>query len=216
MFLCALCRLPAGGDRLCRACVAVLPRNEPSCPGCARPLPGASSTPCGRCQKRPPAYARAIAPYRYAFPMDRAVQNLKFGRQLVYAPAFAALLAPVVRAEMPDRDGLVPVPLHRWRRWRRGFNQAAEIGRHLAGLTGLPVADVARRTRATRSQTGLRAPARRANVAGAFEVRTLGHCRHPLVLDDVITTGATADQLARALIAAGASDVFVLAVARSG
>ena len=148
--------------------------------------------------------------------MDRAIHHLKFRRQLIFAAAFAELLAPLVSTELADRDALVPVPLHFLRRWRRGFNQATEIGRYLAGITGVPLLDVAIRRRSTRSQTGLTATARRANVAGAFRVDSQTICRHPVVIDDVITTGATVDQLAAALLAAGARDVMVIAVARAG
>jgi ComF family protein len=148
--------------------------------------------------------------------VDRAIQNLKYRRQLIYAPAFADLLAPLVSAEFPDCDALVPVPLHRLRRWRRGFNQATEIARYLACRADLPLADCAVRIRATSPQSGLPAADRRANVARAFRVTSLQGSVRPLVIDDVITTGATAEQLAVALKAAGAETVAVIAVARSG
>jgi ComF family protein len=216
VFLCALCELPSGLARLCHRCATLLPRNSPSCHRCARPLDIGLSTLCGQCQKRRPRFTRAIAPFRYAFPVDRAIHQLKFRRQLIFAAAFAELLAPLVSAALADRDALVPVPLHFLRRWYRGFNQASEIGRYLARITGIPLHDVAKRCRSTRPQTGLTATARRSNVAGAFRVEPLTVCRYPVVIDDVITTGATVDQLAAALLAAGARDVTVIAVARAG
>jgi ComF family protein len=196
--------------------VALLPRNDPSCYRCARPVAIEPSTLCGQCQIRLPSFTRAIAPFRYAFPVDRAIHHLKFRRQLIFAAAFAELLAPIIETALAERDALVPVPLHFRRRWHRGFNQSAEISRYLARMTGIPLLDAATRCRSTRSQTGLAAATRRSNVAGAFRVKDLKFCRHPLVIDDVITTGATVEQLAGALLTAGANDVVVLAVARAG
>jgi len=133
---------------------------------------------------------------------------------MAFAPAFAALLLPELARSFPDCDVLVPVPLHGWRHVRRGFNQAEALSRPLGRATGLPVDDSVRRVRATRSQSGLTAAERRRNVAGAFEAAGFSG-RRPLIVDDVMTTGATADRLAARLREAGAARVGVLAVARA-
>lgn len=178
------------------------------------PLP--AGTLCAACQLQPPVFDRARSPYRYAFPVDAAIKKLKFGRQLIFASVFAELLEPVVRETFADCDVIVPVPLHRGRQIRRGFNQAYEIGRDVGKRCGLQVIYPVSRVRSTRSQSGLSATARRANVRGAFKLRRRFRSRHPLIVDDVISTGATCDQLARTLRDGGADRVSVLTVARSG
>jgi len=140
---------------------------------------------------------------------------MKFRRQLTFAPAFAEILLGVLLAEFAECDALVPVPLHRWRHVTRGFNQALELARPLAKKTGLPIIQTVTRNRATSSQTGLSAAARRTNLEDAFVVHGDLQYRHPLIIDDVITTGATCNQLAKSLLAAGAKNVGVLAVAHS-
>jgi ComF family protein len=214
---CVLCGLPGNGDRICKLCVGVLPWNDVVCDCCGQPvdLPGTSGVSCATCQQRSPDFNRARAPFLYAFPVDTALKKMKFRRQLSLAPAFAGLLLPVLRTEFANCDALVPVPLHRWRHVTRGFNQADELCRPLTRTTGLPVLDSAVRIRATRSQSGLSAEERRRNLNDAFIVRGKISCRHPLIIDDVITTGTTCNQLARALLHAGASKVSVLTVARS-
>ena len=152
---------------------------------------------------------------RYEFPIDVALKKLKFNRKLQFAPPLAGLLEPVIKQSFPDCDVLVPVPLYRWRHARRGFNQADELCRTLAKATDLPVLLATKRRRATRSQSGLDAAARVKNVRRAFEVDQRLEFRYPLIVDDVMTTGATCNELAKALRRAGAERVGALAVARS-
>jgi ComF family protein len=197
--------------------MGTLPRNLVFCERCGQPViaelpPGVS---CAACQQRTPAYEKARSPLHYAFPVDAALKALKFHRQLMYAPAFAFLLLPLVESEFGDCDAIVPVPLYRWRHARRGFNQATEIGRELVSQTGMPIIANAIRTRSTKTQSGLTAAMRRKNLRGAFAVRGTLRARFPLIIDDVITTGATCEHLASALLKAGAEKVGVLTVARS-
>lgn len=119
-------------------------------------------------------------------------------------------------AHLRHADALLPVPLHPWRHAARGFNQALELARPLARRSGLPLLTITRRVRRTRPQTGLTAAERRRNLRGAFSVTRRLPCRHPLIVDDVMTTGETCSQLARVLLAAGAEDVSVLTAARAG
>jgi ComF family protein len=130
-------------------------------------------------------------------------------------PAFAELLLAECLQSFPHADALVPVPLHYWRYATRGFNQAAELCRPLSRSAGLPIVRNVRRIRRTPPQSGLDAAARRRNLKNAFAVRGMLASRHPLIVDDVMTTGATCRQLARALLDAGAETVDVLTVARA-
>jgi ComF family protein len=125
-------------------------------------------------------------------------------------------MANELDANFQHADALLPVPLHRSRHTSRGFNQAYELARPLARRSGLPLLTITRRRRRTRPQTGLSAAERRRNLKGAFMLTRRLPCRHPLIVDDVMTTGETCGQLARVLLAAGAKDVSVLVAARAG
>lgn len=157
----------------------------------------------------------AMAPLAYEFPVDAAIKALKFKRRLWYGPALAQLLKRSVDALPADIDAVLPVPLHWRRRWRRGFNQAREIGGPVARALGVPLIGGVRRVRATRPQPGLSATERMRNVHGAFAANRRCRARHVVIVDDVVTTGATIGQLARVLLASGAERVSALVVARA-
>lgn len=216
---CAFCRA-WGRDcwPVCVGCARDLPRAGAACPRCALPLPAAGigpMLPCGRCQQQPPPYIEAHAPLRYAYPVDAALKALKFNADLAYAPAFAEQVLPWLSGREDRWDCLVPVPLHRWRQARRGYNQAEELARWMAGRSGLRMLHVAERRRRTRPQSELPATARRANVRGAFGVTTADLPPRLLLVDDVMTTGETCGELARVLLSAGAAEVGVLCIARA-
>ncbi|MEX0709300.1 MAG: ComF family protein [Woeseia sp.] len=218
---CVFCGTRLGDRRVCAPCHDDLPWLEAACPGCAEPLASAISNGCGpgarcgACQRHPPPWSACRAALHYSFPVDSALKALKFRACLYYAPAFAALLAPIVSRHFNDVDALVPVPLHRLRQARRGFNQAREIAQSLGRTTGLPVQDVARRVRQTASQSGLDRDARSKNLRGAFRVAARLPCRYPLIIDDVMTTGETCRHLASVLLQSGARRIAVLTVARA-
>lgn len=214
---CVLCGLQLSAGHICTGCLSELPWIAAACERCGQPLEVSlpEGAVCVACQRQPAGFDKAFAPLLYSFPVDTALKALKFSKQLCYAPAFGGLLVPLQRKLFPDVDTLVPVPLHRRRHAARGFNQAAELCRPLLKASGLPLIDNVRRIRATKPQTGLDAGARRYNMKAAFEVRGTLRCRHPLVIDDVITTGETCRQLADALMRAGAERVSILAVARA-
>ena len=214
---CVICGLSLAEGHFCGACRSDLPWTGIACERCGKPLavplpPGAY---CSDCQLRPPPFEKAFAPLLYIFPVDGALKALKFRRQLFYAPAFGKLFLPLLEEIFTDVDALLPVPLHPRRHARRGFNQAAELCRPLRRKSGLPVIGNVRRVRFTKPQTGLDALDRRRNMKAAFAVHGRLYFRHPLVVDDVITTGETCRQLAGTLLAAGAERVSVLAVARA-
>ncbi len=162
-----------------------------------------------------PPFMAAVAPLAYSFPVDAALKALKFRRQLDYVPAFAELLRRVFSQLPDDIDALLPVPLH-WRRHAmRGFNQAAELCGPIREQTGLPVLTSIKRVRSTPKQSGLDAVERRRNLQRAFVATDPVEMRHVLIVDDVITTGETCQQLGKVVLAAGAEKVSVLAVARA-
>lgn len=207
----------AGEQACCAGCRRDLPWIGAQCSGCAQPFAAdePSGLRCAACQARPGPFAAAYAPLHYRFPVDAAIRALKFHRRLEYGPALGALLVPALEHLSTDIDALLPVPLH-WRRQAgRGYNQAAELCRVLHRQTGLPVLGHIRRARATHFQTALDARARRGNLRNAFAVRAAAAASHVLIVDDVMTTGATCRELARVAQAAGAGRVSVLVVARA-
>ncbi len=209
---CLLCGGYAGARAVCAACEHDLPRlPEARCPVCAEASPGATT--CGACLKSPPHFDAAVAAFRYAFPADRLVHALKYGRRLATAEFLAeAMLA----AGIPAGDLLVPMPLSAARLRERGFNQAVEIARPLARALGLPLAlDGCSRRRDTAPQASLPWKARRDNVRHAFECPADFIGRSVIVVDDVMTTGTTADEFARTLKARGAARVTLWVAART-
>jgi ComF family protein len=215
---CLLCLEPGQPPALdlCRDCEDDFPHNDCACPGCAMPLPE-PATACVHCMSRHLAFDAAFAPYRYEFPLVELIHRLKYSGQV----AIARILGTVLAHRLLERGALavgalVPVPLHAAREARRGYNQAGEIARFAGEIVGLPVLDrVALRLRPTEEQAALPASVRRINVSGAFEA--LVGCVPPAVaiVDDVLTTGATADALAQALKRAGCRRVETWAVARA-
>jgi ComF family protein len=203
-------------DYCCRGCMQDLPWNDNQCPTCAEPqqTPLVVGLGCAACQAAPPPFVAAAAPFRYAFPVDAAIKLLKFRRRLEYSTAFGALMAGMLATLPADIDGLLPVPLHWRRQAARGFNQADELCREVRWRSGLAVIRGARRVRATPYQSGLERAARARNLKAAFAVQGNIAARHVLVIDDVITTGATCRELARELLLAGVARVSVLALAR--
>ncbi len=204
---------------LCRDCASDLPLNTHACLRCATPLPGAPGGEliCGHCLRRPPRFERAIVPFRYAYPLDQLVRAFKYRGILSYGRVLGSLLADHLAARPgPGPQLIVPVPLHPSRHRERGFNQADELARPISRRLGIEVADrLCRRVRATADQTELDARTRRRNVRHAFEVTGRLNLPHVAVLDDVLTTGSTASELARVLKRAGARTVEIWAVARA-
>lgn len=202
---------------ICEDCYVELPWINNACSRCANPVatPLANGVPCAACQRRPPPFTAATAALKYAFPIDAAIKALKFQRKLFYAPAFAHVLMKSMQAVPSGVDALLPVPLH-WRRQAlRGFNQATELARPIARMTGLPLINNITRVRATPYQSGLTAQCRQRNLRHAFSVRGTIQARFVLIVDDVITTGETCGQIAQLLLDAGVSRVAVLAIARA-
>lgn len=191
---------------------------DPGCAGCALPFDsdrGAGAL-CGRCIADPPVHAGVRAAVAYGEVARRTVLKLKYGGRMGHATTIARLVARLMPG---DATLIVPVPLHRWRLWSRGYNQASLIARALSAVTGVKASDdVLSRTRATPVLKELRGNQRTKAVRGAFAVRDDAASqiagRHVVLVDDVHTTGATGDACTRALMAAGAGKVTILCWAR--
>jgi ComF family protein len=168
---------------------------------------------CGECLDRRPYYDSVMAPFAYAFPIDVLVKAYKYGGNLHLAPVLANLLAPEI-TEMPDM--VVAMPLSDARQRERGFNQAHELARHLAARIAVPLlAHACRKVTNTPPQASLPWAERAGNVRGAFVCDATLTGRHVAVVDDVMTTGATLNELARTLKRAGAARVTAWVVARA-
>ncbi|HEY8070044.1 MAG TPA: ComF family protein [Burkholderiales bacterium] len=210
---CFLCRGRAE-DLLCRECDADLPRLDGDlCPRCALASPAGAV--CGRCLAQPPHYDATVAALAYRFPADVLVHALKFRAELALAPLFAGLLAQKL-AGGGRVDFILPVPLSAGRLRERGYNQALEIGRGIARSTGSRLApELCERRRDTPAQAGLPLAERAKNVRGAFHCPRLLGGANIAVLDDVMTTGATLDEIAATLKRAGAAHVVNWVAART-
>jgi competence protein ComFC len=191
------------------------------CLQCSRPFSGAPPLPsrCADCTQRNPAFAFALATHRTANVVRALLHQFKYGGQSFLALPLAHWLAEHLtdeRLSSPRPDLLVPVPLHWWKQWRRGFNQAELLAFELQKLSQIPLQKALRRVRGTGSQTQLRREERLQNLHRAFQIRPRSGVagRHVLLIDDVLTTGATLDACARELHRAGAASVRALAVAR--
>jgi len=209
----------------------------PLCPGC-RELVADHGGLCAACWSRipfafdpgpgvlsleaiadPPAYGRARAAVRYDDVARDLVHAFKYGDRTDLAPRLGGWIAQAGAELLADADALVPVPLHWRRQWARRFNQAAALARTVSEISGVPVIDDALgRIRATRQQVGLTQAERAANIQGAFAVSPAGKAairgKRLILVDDVLTSGATVDTCARVLLRSGALNVDVLVFAR--
>ena len=209
---CVLCGAGSGDSPLCSRCRVDLPTLSEPCPRCASPSPNGSV--CGNCLKTAPAYAATPTLWRYDFPADRLVQALKFRARIALAAFFGKALAE--RFVPGAADIIVPMPLHRLRLAARGFNQAAEIARHMARETRTPFAPTAAvRIRGTLPQSDLSYEERPRNVRNAFRCNIDLRGIRVAVVDDVMTSGATLSELALALKRAGALRVENWVVTRT-
>lgn len=215
---CLLCGdTGTAGRDLCRPCAESLPLNHPACPRCARSLPFETDTPCGLCQRRQPAFDRSFALFRYEEPVRHLIKALKFHARYPCARLLGELMADALTGQEDLPKLIIPIPLHPSRYRHRGHNQSLEIARALSHRLHIPLElQSCIRAKATQPQTELKAKERLRNVRHAFAVVRPIAAEHVAILDDVITTGATVNELAKALRKAGVKRVDVWACARAG
>ena len=218
---CALCDQPLRGDEagICRHCGPALPgAHSARCTVCGAALARAQELrPCPACVRSPPAFDQTIVAADYAPPLDRLILALKFRGELPLARALAPLLADrLAEQALHPPELVVPVPLAPRRLARRGFNQSHAIASAVARRRGLPLdARLLHRRRETRAQSTLALDARQDNLAGAFACAAVGRAGCVVLVDDVMTSGATLHAAAEALKAAGARRVVNLVAART-
>jgi ComF family protein len=210
---CLLCGTASGENLLCPACSADLPRlSALHCPQCALPTPHGER--CGRCLTKPPHFDATIASFSYEFPLDKLVQSFKYAHRLALGTWFGQHLA--ASAADCTADLIIPLPLHTLRLRERGFNQALELARPISTAHGWPIdAQVCSRIRHTPAQANLPWRDRVKNIRGAFHCKGNLTGKHIVVIDDVMTTGASLDECARTLKLHGAARVTLLVVARA-
>ncbi|MGE8178075.1 ComF family protein [Pseudomonas fluorescens] len=219
---CLLCdELSDTPQPICTSCETELPWLGDHCQTCALPLPVAGLT-CGQCLKEPPAFEQVIAPWTYSFPLDSLINRFKHAAKWPYGRLLAELLAQCLQHRFDEGlkrpDALVAVPLARKRLRERGYNQAAMLARWLSDSLKINCdANLLLRIQDTTAQQDLDAKARKQNLLSAFALMPGAQIkgRHLALVDDVLTTGATAQSLARLLIGAGAARVDVYCLART-
>jgi len=181
------------------------------------PLEDRSKTHCLQCQIEPPVFDAAICALHYSTPVDYLIKRLKFGHQLSYAKVLGTLLAQhLSQSETGAVDAILPVPLHKARLRTRGFNQALELAHELSKSLGIPLFKGVTREVNTTAQTLVKGEDRVANLSGAFTIKPgISLPNHIAIIDDVITTGSTTNELARLLKETGVTKVSVWAVSRA-
>ena len=211
---CVLCGRMSHAGLWCEDCERALPY-LPShvCMSCALPIP--SGTHCGLCLSHPHRFSRCTALCTYTFPWDKLIQRLKFGADLALADALALKLAErIVQPQLPDL--IIAMPLHPNRLRERGFNQSLLLAQRLSHIRGVDFSPHAcRRIRDTAAQSSLAFKHRRKNVRNAFVCDIDLSGKKIALVDDVLTSGASLDALAAAVIKRGASEVVVWVVART-
>jgi len=215
---CFLCSSPSDGQQtICRACLKDLAYNADACPACAKP--NTASRLCADCLNQPQTFMDSIRTlFQYHYPVNRLIQHMKFKQGLDIANHLGGMLAELFFKDNTDLpDCIVAVPLHSRRLIARGYNQSVELARPISKELGVKLdTSFCRRIRATLPQADLPAKKRKGNVRNAFSVTGACSYDHVLLIDDVITTGSTVNELARTLGLAGVHRIDVLAVARAG
>jgi ComF family protein len=202
---------------LCVACYQLLPVNSCACARCGLPL-SRDELVCGRCLRRSPPYEYSFCAFEYGYPVEHLIQQLKYSGSFKAARVLSHLLQRYLLERHVSLwpSCIVPMPLHPIRYHERGYNQAIELGRFLAPGLRIPLrTDLLQRVRHTREQVGLTRAERRKNLRRAFAVTAVTMPKHVAVLDDVITTGSTAIEVARTLKAAGVEQIEVWGLARA-
>ncbi|WP_249383927.1 ComF family protein [Chitinivorax sp. B] len=209
---CTLCGATTNEPFLCQGCYTDLPwLPNARCPICA--IPTLDNQPCGRCLRDPPAFDATYCQLAYAYPLDALIRDYKFNNRLNLQPLLSSLLQSIATHNTPDL--LIPAPLSSRRLRERGFNQAQELARPLSKRGWQLSTQHIIKIRETAVQNTLKWQQRASNVKGAFECIDTVQGKHILLVDDVMTTGATLNELATTLKRWGAVEVNCLVLART-
>ena len=207
---------------ICTDCFQTLPHNDSCCIHCALPTPEDidNDVLCGRCIRQLPAFDYCHSLFRYEDEIISLIHQLKFREKISYARSIGELLLATAVAELVPEQGkpdcIIPVPLHNKRLRKRGYNQSTEIARVLAKKLSIGIAhDAVVKKQSTQAQSELTAKERMKNIKGVFSVSSKLNYKHALIIDDVITTGATVNELAKVLKKNGVERVGVLSIARA-
>jgi len=221
-YTCILCEALSDQELdLCQGCENDLPWHRDACPQCAQPLGQTSSSslqsPCGQCLKNPPPFTQTIAAFRYEMPISQWVNQLKFYNQLLPSQLLGALLAKKIKAQsLQLPQCIIPVPLHKQRLIKRGYNQTHEIAKTVAHILQIPIdPHYCQRIRATAAQTEIPQRQRYSNIKNAFQAKSNKVYQHLAIVDDVVTTGATVSELAKTLLLNGVHRVDIWCSART-
>ncbi len=217
---CPLCSEPST-QLICPSCTKMLPAISSQCFQCGLPLKMVDTSQntlrCGQCVKSAPAFDLCISPYHYALPISQFITRLKFQHKLYYAQVLAELLMAKIEQHAEGLpDVIIPVPLHKKRLRQRGFNQALEIARPIAKRYAIRLdSRCCTRTVSTAPQMEQNKKTRQQNIRHAFKVSPQFHYKHVAIIDDVMTTGQTVNELARMLRKQGAERIQIWSAARA-
>lgn len=206
------------GQDLCGPCARSLPWLKHACHQCALPLPDDSGDAliCGRCLKKKPFFDFSLSLFSFEKEIVTLIHQLKFHDKLAVSRLLGDLLADTAVRKLEKPECLLPVPLNKKRLKQRGFNQSIEISRSLGKAWDIPLEiNLVNRTRDTQPQTGLDAKQRRKNIRGVYEITGAIKYSHVAIVDDVVTTGSTVNELARILKKGGVKKVSVYSIARA-
>ncbi|MDH5424833.1 MAG: ComF family protein [Gammaproteobacteria bacterium] len=206
---------------LCKDCQNDLPLMESACFQCAIPLQNTlEAQRCGQCLQKPPAFDHVISFYHYQQPLIWLIQQMKFHKRILLARLLSQLMVRRLQLHqsLSIPDAIIPVPLHHKRRYQRGFNQAEELAKSIAKALHCPLdSHYLERHLNNPQQSGLNAKQRRKNVKGVFRIshKTTKHYSHVAIIDDVMSTGSTLNEIARVLKKSGIKKVDVWVLARA-
>jgi ComF family protein len=217
---CVLCGSPGFNDMdICEHCYHDLPWIQSACLQCAIPLANHSGDQlkCGQCLRKAPVFDRSVSLFSYAEEAITLVYRLKFNEKLAYSRLLGSMLADAIAKKNIELPGcILPVPLYKKRLRQRGFNQSLELARPIANRFNIPIdVHAVKRVRDTQSQTGLDKKQRRKNIRAAFKIVEPVSAPHVAVVDDVVTTTSTANELSRLLKRSGVRRVDVWSIARA-
>lgn len=210
---CRLCGTMSQHHTICEVCLQNLPLLGDACPRCALPINNAYL--CGHCLLQPPEQDLSFCLFPYLEPIDRLIADLKYHDKVFLSQFFAQLMADKLH-HRPAPDILIPIPLHPNRLRQRGYNQSFELAKVLSVLLDIPTSNnYLSRIIDTKSQAAIPLKARKKNIQHAFKCIKTNLPRHVAIIDDVLTTGHTANAAAKQLRQAGATSIEVWTIARA-